>query len=157
MSIPEGYLPRKGDVVVLHAVVKYDVNPTEDADSEEGLQVWVTPKEYHSSSRVPLKTLVGVYSRYFEEGERVRFVNEPQTIATVLAICDEFVWLKTEIGGTYLTNPAVDLEPVPEPVVDTSDIPEAPESFFEKATFVEPEAESAAPSLRPESEDDIKF
>jgi hypothetical protein len=40
MPIPEGYLPRKGDVVVLHATVKYDVKPKEDADSE-GLKVFV--------------------------------------------------------------------------------------------------------------------
>jgi hypothetical protein len=143
MPIPEGYLPRKGDVVVLHAVVKYDVNPTEDADSEEGLNVWVTPIEYHSSSRVPLKTIVGVYSRRFDADERVRITQQPELIGVVLSTYEDKVWVKFDNKGFGLrTLDATALEPIPdaaeEPPVDTSDIPETPKSFFENATLVAP-------------------
>jgi hypothetical protein len=148
MPIPEGYLPRTGDVVVLHAVVKYDVDPTEDADSKDGLQVWVTPMEYHSPSRVPLNTLVGLYSRHFEAEERVRLHANPRFTGIVIATHDDVVWVKPdEAGAIYAgdnfprTFKATLLEPLPdvaeEPPVDTSDIPETPKSFFENATLVE--------------------
>lgn len=117
MPLPEGYLPRKGDVVVLHAVVKYDVNPKEDADSDDGVQVWVTPLEHYSASRIPLKTLVGLYSRSFAEGERVRVKGEgPVAQGVVISTHEDVVWMKLDENAGFGTYFSCGLEPVPDPL-----------------------------------------
>jgi hypothetical protein len=140
MPIPEGYLPREGDVVVVHATVKYDVDPKTDSD-EDGPKVFIRPIGGYTDHRVPVKTLVGLYSRHFEEGERVRMHADPTATGTVLATYEHLVWVKFERLEDARTIPANSLEPIPErdePPVDTSDIPETPKSFFENATLVAP-------------------
>jgi hypothetical protein len=147
MPIPEGYLPRRGDVVVVRAEVRYDVKPSEDTD-EDGVQVFVRPLEGYTDVRVPVRTLVGLWSRRFYEGDRVRAIVEPGAVGTVAAISDEHVWVKFDATATlpehFETFRSENLKPI-----DPVDEP-----------FVEPEAESAAPEhdpLRGPDGEEIKF
>lgn len=95
MTLPTGYLPREGDVVILHGVVKYDVNPNEDADSDDGLKVFLRPVGYYADIRVPVSALVGLHHRNWEVGALAMHHGDS---VEVLATDGDEVWVKGETG-----------------------------------------------------------
>lgn len=117
MLLPEGYLPRRGDVLVLHGTVKYDVVEKEDRE-HDGLKVFIRLDSDHSDRRVSLDTVVGIYSRKWEPGNLVRLIGErDEDVFEVVAVSGQHAWCKLEKPGcdpsfgTYLAN---DLEAAPE-------------------------------------------
>lgn len=122
MPLPEGYLPRADDVVVIHAVVKYDVKPKEDTDDDRRLKVFVRPIESYTDVRIPLDTIVEVYSRHFDPEERVRLISQPECEGVVIASHETQVWVKFDAGTSLglRTVPATSLaleskDPIDEP------------------------------------------
>lgn len=92
MPLPEGYLPRKGDVLVLHGVVKYDVvRELADYDEDQKLVVWVRLLGDFQDRRVTLDTVVGVAVRNWEAGEKVRLCRAPSVTAEVVSMTDDVV------------------------------------------------------------------
>jgi hypothetical protein len=86
MPLPEGYLPRKNDVLLLLGTVKHDVDPGE---TDVHLRVsgdWDT-------RIVKLEAVVGVRRRTWRESENVRIRNAPRIFGKIIAANDDYVWL----------------------------------------------------------------
>ncbi len=117
MPLPEGYRPKRDDILIVHGVVKYDV----DAEDHNvhlkivGTYVDASPK---------LQDIVGLHCRHWEEGDRVRLVEDPDSFGEVIATHDDQVWVKglpgSNFDGDMETWIANILEPMPE------EIPAAP-------------------------------
>ena len=138
MPLPEGYLPREGDELLIRCRVSYDVKLT-----GESVHVSVVGADHHRPI-VPMKSVHGLYCRHWKEGERV--IDEDDTPGTVISTKDEFVWVYRDALGenepadmfTYRAN-----ELRPEPTVSA---PEAPP--------VEPPPPAPAPAPAAVSDDD---
>jgi hypothetical protein len=118
MSLPEGYLPREGDVLIVHLRVKFDcdatdkdvhLHPTDRANSYQGLIL-------------PLSTVAGLHARHWRAGEAVRVASDPVDVGEVVAVRGGKVWVDMRSGafasarhGTMMTYDANDLEPAPSP------------------------------------------
>lgn len=99
-----GYLPREGDILTIRAKVKYDVEAGEDT-------IHIRPIGAFSDVSVPLNDTVDLYSRHWNEGDKVTLESHPG-IGTVLSVCDSMVWVKFSIG-TPKTIAANNLMPAP--------------------------------------------
>jgi len=121
MPLPEGYRPRKGDVLIAHVTAYTDVDP-------EDTQVWATlPGKPHSRHFIDLEDIAGVYSRHFEPGEKVRSVGDfTGQAGEVVAVHEGFVWIK-DGHGQMQTIAANELEAVVDPV-DRSFVEPAPQA-----------------------------
>lgn len=117
MPLPEGYLPREGDTLVIHAVVKYDVVPKEDAEDEDGPKVFLRPVGYYTDIRIPVKDCVGIFSRKWEVDERVQFPKDHSYTGTILAVHEGRCWVRLDggktdgMGESFMTVDANELEP----------------------------------------------
>lgn len=111
MPLPEGYLPRKGDEVLIRARAKRDT----DADGEgyfeiigaEHYKLFMNAEEVHS-----------LYRRQWNEGDLVKSV-EFDGRGRVVAVSDDYVWVVAETGldeGGYYTLEANHLELWEEPI-----------------------------------------
>jgi hypothetical protein len=87
MPLPEGYLPREGDVLVLHGTVKFDYDPGEE-------KVWIRLMDHWEDDRIPISSVVGVHCRKWEQGEQVRHRNVEHCFGEIVATCDDMVWVK---------------------------------------------------------------
>lgn len=120
MPLPEGYLPREGDVLVLHAVVKHDVDES-DRDRDDGLRVFIRLGGDYQDRRIPLKNVVGIHCRKWNADDRV--VTRDGVDGTVLAVSDNVCWVKLDtgtfasIGANNLdaSNKPADVEMLPAP------------------------------------------
>lgn len=107
MPLPEGTKLRNGDVVAIHAKVKFDFNPADDdrihLDVPGSSYCMVTPDE-----------IVVVVRRAFRVGETVKVSGMVGT-ATVEAVSNdgEFLWLRMSSGcmGTVRSTEATLAEP----------------------------------------------
>jgi hypothetical protein len=130
MKPPEGYRPRKGDVVLIRATVKYDVRE----DDDDGYCFVVT--ERRSDFSANLGEIVEFVSRAWDIGDRAMLPSvhgAADLIGEIVGVHDGWVWLKSADDlGTYNGSSLVPVPPEP----DTSDIPEAPEEFFKNAKLV---------------------
>lgn len=99
MTLPEGYLPRKGDILIVHATVEYEVEP-----GEADVHVVVADQSYRQLA-VPLKKVVGLYSRAWEVGARVTTANGASLYlrGEVVATHGDQVWVKMDIHGVMGT------------------------------------------------------
>lgn len=106
MPLPEGYLPRQGDVLIIHGKVQYDVRP-------DSAGVFLVPLGNHSSVMVPLNSIVGVERHHFEVGDNVRTPRDGGC-GEVQAVSENggMVWVRL-LTGAYSTYPARDLLRLP--------------------------------------------
>lgn len=116
MSVPSGYLPRAGDVVILRAIVQFDVDPGETD---------VHLKAEHNRLAVGLDKIVDVVRRAWKEGDLV--MTKGCGPGEVLATHAHLVWVKVsapapETGFDIYTCDSMELELVPPP----AEAPEAP-------------------------------
>lgn len=109
MSLPEGYLPRKGDEVLIRARMI-------TADDGEEHYLAIVGREHHkvflSNSEIH-----SLHCRHWNEGDRVTS-EEFAGPGIVLATSDEWVWVMCETGyeeGVRYTFAANELEPYVEP------------------------------------------
>lgn len=103
MKMPADYLLRKGDVVVVHATVKYDVSP---GDSSAHIQLVAG----YSGCLVALDGVQGIHALKWEIGDKVKqdAIISPQY--EVIAVQVEEVWVKLKSGQTQIFK-ANDLRP----------------------------------------------
>lgn len=111
MPLPEGYLPRDGDVLVLHGTVRFNFDA-----GDHDVHVILDRRFTHTSTTVPLDQVVGIHSRKWEPGDQVRSVKSLHHFGEVVATIDGWVWVKYALGsiseGTMQTFEANDLEAV---------------------------------------------
>lgn len=111
MPLPEGYLPREGDIVVVHASVKYNV---ESGDDSVHLAF---PGNADRPLIMAIATIEGLFARHWDEGDAVRVIEDHACTGSVIATSGSFVWMKNDRPGagmtTYLAN---ELEPIPQPM-----------------------------------------
>jgi hypothetical protein len=113
MPLPEGYLPRKGDIVLVQARAKRDAYKDEpdiqcyfEIVGYETNKFFMTVSEIHS-----------IYSRNWEVGETVKSL-EFDGPGTICGVSDPYVWVKCETGedaGGMYTIDANELEAYVEP------------------------------------------
>ena len=127
MPLPEGYLPRKGDVLVIHVETRFDVG-TDDREGKK-LYVHVHPvsESRYPHFRVGLDEIVALHCRKWEPGQQVRVIEDRRAFGEVVAVHGEQVWVQMQLGsvsaGDMKTLAANALEKMPEP--ETA--PETPE------------------------------
>lgn len=139
MPLPQGYLPREGDVLVLHAIVSYTVR-SEDSD-----RVFVRPVGYYQDCRIEMSSVVGIHARKWEPGESARYGVDA---ITVIAIDDDEAWIKYPDGRRQSVNVNVlDAEPVP-----VDEPPHRPQT-----DDTDPIADQRMDAADVELVDDIKF
>lgn len=120
MPLPEGYLPREGDVLVLHGRVVYDVNASDvDRGGTEGPKVFVRLTGDYEDRRVPVNTVVDIFSRKWNVGDEVIIDGDDEGgFGEVLAVHDDHYWLKyisaRRREPTFATYNGKDLLPKPE-------------------------------------------
>lgn len=87
MPLPEGYTPRKGDILVVHMAVDYVGETLLKLKAVHPDDKW-TEGHYFKP-----EIIVAVKRRTWEVDERVRSRNEPQQVGTVVSMHDDFVWV----------------------------------------------------------------
>lgn len=113
MPLPEGYLPRQGDVVVIHGIVKYNVDP-----GDTYADVMIEGK--YSSVHIELDKIAGLHCRHWNEGDKVHLPGRAITdVGEVIATNGDNVWIAMP-GGSMATYHANQLTEVPK----TPNIPE---------------------------------
>lgn len=120
MPLPEGYLPREGDVLIFHATVRHNVDVGEH---DVHLQVG----DRYQTSILKLDQIQAIFSRHFDVGDVVRSVGDltGQT-GEVVAVHHGMVWVK-DGHGQMQTIAASELELAPaldQPFVEPE--PQAP-------------------------------
>jgi hypothetical protein len=92
MSLPDGYLPREGDIVVLHAKVKFDVDAGED-------RVHCRLIGSFADTSIPLNKVESLHCRHWNEGDMVIDPdNQNYGPGKVVAALDDVVWVKFNIA-----------------------------------------------------------
>jgi hypothetical protein len=115
MPLPEGYLPRKGDIVLVQARAKRDTNLDEDSEGffelvgREHRNFFMLPSEIHS-----------IHCRKWEVDDRVRIIGTSFPME-VIGVCDDKVWCRYP-NGTMATYEANQLEPYTEPAPGSQSI-----------------------------------
>lgn len=84
-GIPDGYLPLKGDVVLVEAVVKYDVDETED--------IFLFDLDGYTTHSADISRIKSVVSMAFKVGDRVYYENA-DVRGTIVSLADGFAWVK---------------------------------------------------------------
>ena len=111
MPLPEGYLPRKGDEVLIRVRAVRDLRPDDDA----GGCLFVVVGAEHQNIFLSRDQIHSLYCRKWNVGDRVRAIEEPETGGEVVAVCGEFVWVKDK-GESMCTFEANELEAEPEEI-----------------------------------------
>jgi uncharacterized protein YoaH (UPF0181 family) len=129
MPLPEGYLPRKGDIVVLHAVVKHDV------DRSDSL-VFLNIVGDYSQISVAAEKIEQLWSRHWDAGDAIQLISRDlagRRPGEVMSVDGEMVWIKfADQGERFMTFHANQIEPrVPEEDLKKADdlMPAEPPAF----------------------------
>jgi hypothetical protein len=114
MSLPQGYLPRKGDTLLICVDVRSDYNTVDG--SLVSVAVTGSP---HRTLFADFDKIHSIYARKWNEGDRVR---SSEGWGEVVAVHEDQVWFKLlgDVGeygaiGAMYTFDANDLEPYVEP------------------------------------------
>jgi hypothetical protein len=93
MTMPKDYLPRKGDILVIHAKTIYNVR--HDAEyifvAVNGHDFGIQPSD-----------IVDLHRPYLEIGDSVR--DEVNVICTIIGIHEDSVWLIDRNGHCHTAN-----------------------------------------------------
>ena len=118
MPLPEGYLPREGDVLIVHGKVKHDVDAGEK-------HVYLAFRKY-DTTHVDLAEVVGVYSLHWNVGDWVTFPGM-YGIGKVLATHEDQVWavFTDEPPQTFSANELKRAPDEPEPIEEPAEAPPA--------------------------------
>ena len=111
MPLPQGYIPREGDELLIRVTVRRDY------DSDDGLVAVHVSSAPHRTLFADLDKIQSIFARKWSEGDKVTS-REFDGPGTVLAVSEDWVWVLCETGddaGGRYTLPANDLEPYVEP------------------------------------------
>jgi hypothetical protein len=89
MPLPEGYLPREGDVLTVQAKVRFNVEP-----GEKDVHVRIVGD--FRDTRVPLDKVVGITLRNWEEGDGIISLQQEGCFGIVASVHDEHVVMKLD-------------------------------------------------------------
>ena len=105
MSLPEGYLPREGDTLIILAKVKHSFDPGDT-------MVHVVPEGHYSAIAIDLDKILGLYARAWDIDARVLFEGSEGIVA---AVYGSSVWVRFGEGDTasFETVEANELRPAP--------------------------------------------
>jgi hypothetical protein len=146
MTLPKGYLPKKGDELLIRATVKYDVDRKRDPDDP----VWVhlKPVGGHNSFVASLDAVAGLHCRKWDVGAMVTS-GEFEGTGEVIATHGTEVWVK-DFEGDLWTVAANDLDLAPAGTMTEADLMAGlePLIFPPPAPIIEPV---------PSDDNDIKF
>jgi hypothetical protein len=117
MPIPEGYLPRKGDEVLVRARAKRDARP-EDPDIECYLEII---GQEHQKFFLKASEIHSIYVRCWNIGDTVTADDGP---AEVIAVDGSDVWVR-DLDGVRWTVEANQLAPYVEPAAAAETLIEA--------------------------------
>lgn len=138
MGLPEGYRPRKGDIVVLHARIKNDLFRSSSRESllDSGTSMQIVGQA--GDTWVDFENVVGLMQRHWEPGDKVRFKRNGR-FGEVVAVFEDKAWIKmagdeTTVMSTECANELEDDTPPPEEV----DLPEPPPPAPGRADDEEP-------------------
>ncbi len=112
MPLPEGYLPRKGDIVLVQARAKRD---STDIVGEREIYLEIVGYEHHKLF-VESADVHSLYRRQGNEGDRVS-AGDFEGPGTVIAVDENEVWVR-DTQGLRWTIYANDLGPWVEPALD---------------------------------------
>jgi hypothetical protein len=149
MSLPEGYLPRKGDVVVLHATVKHVCDPGDDS-------VHLKVNGHWDTTIIELDKVAGLHRRHWDVGDKVQFRGRApvdQRHGVVAGVEDDMVWVRfDDRKERFLTLHANQIEAQPE---EPQTVAAEPEPFKPKPFQISPptELENAALAAQTEKSD----
>lgn len=111
MPLPQGYLPREGDELLIRVTVRRDY------DSDDGLVAVHVSSAPHRTLFADLEKIQSIFARKWSEGDKVTS-REFDGPGTVLAVSEDWVWVMCDTGddaGGRYTLLANDLEPYVEP------------------------------------------
>jgi hypothetical protein len=107
MPLPEGYLPRRGDELLIRAKVSFDVEPDdEDVHLEPIGAEW-------KKIMIPLADVHDLHCRTWKKGEKVTQANWGS--GTIIAVHENMVWVQLALTGGLATFEANALEPYIDP------------------------------------------
>jgi len=116
MKLPPDYRPRRGDVLILHGTVRFDVDACDD-DVHLNMD-----KKYKNSSVavviLPLDQVVGIHCLTWNVGDKVRTLAmtlERANCGEVIGTYEDHVWVKFPNNSNPQTYHANQLVPVVEP------------------------------------------
>ena len=126
MSLPSGYLPRKGDVVVIHVDVKFDMEPGEDLVhvKHDYNSFAVQPRQRSSASSPASGRSASASGR--GRPRVLRRDRRPSTTTLVWIKLDEgFAWRESDgtVRSSPRSRPLARAEPIPIPVLDPPPAP----------------------------------
>jgi hypothetical protein len=146
MPFPEGYLPREGDVLVLHGRVKFDWDLEEDKPERAIVWIDVEGHDGRHAIRVALSCIVGIKRRTWKPGEAVCVRNAGGIFGNVVSTSGDYVWValddnseKPRHAGTsgHATVHCNEIEPLLQP---------SPQEKAESAKFFAAFADKPKPS-----------
>jgi hypothetical protein len=109
MPLPEGYLPRRGDELLIRAKVSFDVEPDdEDVHLEPIGAEW-------KKVMVPLADVHAIHCRKWDKGDKVIWQSFEGAKSTVIAVYKKWVWIKDEFSDDTEIVSANELEPYVDP------------------------------------------
>lgn len=145
MPLPEGYRPRKGDVLVVHMAVDYV------GDTYLKLKAVHPDGDWQESHYFKPEVVVGVKRRRWEESEEVRLRERPRVFGKVIATHDDLVWLdlddESDLGPALVVH-CNELEPLP--------VADEVQATKPGAGYPIPEHPGIAPRSHPETDDDYR-
>lgn len=110
MSLPKGYLPHEGDILTLHGRVRFSVTRDDGMVHLEILGAMGKDRMI-----VDLPAIAGLHCRTWSPGDKVRATAAPTERGEVIAIHENFAWVRLLDGGSLGTIAANELEPDDEP------------------------------------------
>ena len=132
MPLPEGYLPREGDVVVVHAVVEHDYHATSSTK-----MVALAPRKYAQTFYIDLDQIIGIHRYKWEVGDLVTY--SVFGVGQIIAMHEDLLWVRFDGGEMQTLDAGI-----------VSRVPEKQE--------IEPAAPEPAPRPSPsDADEEIKF
>lgn len=101
MPLPEGYLPREGDILLICVEVKYDLDQDDiAADKDPHVHVFPIGNKY-SSFHLPMSGIESLHCLHWDVGAEVQLKHhqaEGRLPGEVMAIHAEMAWVKLSDG-----------------------------------------------------------
>lgn len=114
MPLPEGYLPREGDILVIHVQTQFNVEP-----HDTNVHVRLLRENSYKKFGMPLKDVEGLWARHWNIDDEVQFIAvdpDGRRPGKVLAVDGELVWVKfydKDSPQEHMTLHINQIEPLP--------------------------------------------
>lgn len=112
MGLPKNYRARKGDILILHATVRYD--------QSRGDSISVKVEGHNWDVTLGRDQIAGVSRVNLDKGDTVIVRGDAEDVGTILAVDGDFAWVGRKTKGANATVHVgelerIETEPEPEP------------------------------------------